>query len=85
MERSEFGGAKRGIKILRAIDRGIGLMVWWCFGPRLSVVAQNGWGQGGCAGERSSSDIESKMWSATILTALLNPMQEILRGCRVPS
>ena len=32
-ERSEFGGAKRGIKILRAIDRGIGLMVWWCFGP----------------------------------------------------
>ena len=32
-ERSKFGGAKRGIKILRAIDRGIGLMVWWCFGP----------------------------------------------------
>ena len=33
-ERSEFGGAKRGIKILRAIDHGIGLMVWWwCFGP----------------------------------------------------
>ena len=26
-ERSEFGGAKRGIKILRAIDHGIGSMV----------------------------------------------------------
>lgn len=32
-ESSEFGGAKRGIKILRAIDHGIGLMVGWCFGP----------------------------------------------------